>query len=215
YTPLDYAPASRTRRLVARLQTLRGATVADMAAIHAARVSIPARELLDVMDRIEPLDAGSRAALAMLRNWDGSMDADSAAATVYAAFRGRLVRDVLAGLLGPLAADAFARTPGAAITHVARLRGRLAEWIRDDDRGLLAAGDDWGTAMGRALAGAVAALRDTLGPNPESWSWGRLHVARPRHPLSAAFPAEAGLLDPPVVSAGGDGDTVQAAEFVP
>src|SRR5262249_14154284 len=109
YIALDYAPDFRTRRLVARLQNPPGAPVADMAAIHADRVSIPARELLDVMDRIEPLDAGSRAALAMLRNWDGSMDADSAAATVYAAYRGRLVRDVLAGLLGPLAADAFAR----------------------------------------------------------------------------------------------------------
>ena len=103
----------------------------------------------------------------------------------------------------------------AAVVHVARLRGRLAEWIREDDRTLLAAGDDWGSAMARALAGAVATLRETLGPDPASWTWGRLHVARPRHPLSAAFPAVAELLDPPASPAGGDGDTVQAADFVP
>ena len=46
--------------------------------------------------------------------------------------------------------------------------------------------------MARALAGAVATLRETLGPDPASWTWGRLHVARPRHPLSAAFPASGG-----------------------
>jgi penicillin amidase len=143
------------------------------------------------------------------------MDGDSPAATLYAAFRARLLRDVLGPRLGPHAADAFARVPGAPVTHVARLRGRLIEWIRDDDRTLLPAGDDWASAMARALAGAVAALRETLGPDPASWAWARLHVTRPVHPLSAAFPDLQGLLDPPSVPAGGDGDTVQAADFVP
>jgi penicillin amidase len=215
YLGLDYAPDFRTRRLVARLQDLRGATVADMAAIHADRVSIPARSLVELAGRIEPLDAGSRAALELLRRWDGAMDADSAAAAIYAAFRSRLVRDALQPVLGPLAADAFARAPGAPTVHVARLRGHVAEWIRQDDRTLLAPGDDWGSAMARALAGAVAMLRGTLGPDPSSWSWGRLHATRPRHPLSATFAAGAELLDPPAVTAGGDGDTVQAADFIP
>jgi penicillin amidase len=215
YLGLDYAPDFRTRRLAARLQNLRDATAADMAAIHADRASIPGRALVELACRVEPIDAGSRAALAILREWDGTMDVDSAAATIYAAFRARLVREVLGPLLGPLTADAFARVPGAPVTHVARLRGRLAEWIREDDRTLLAAGDDWGSAMARALAGAVATLRETLGPDPASWTWARVHVARPRHPLSTAFPAAAGLLDPPAVPAGGDGDTVQAADFLP
>src|SRR5262245_49042962 len=142
YLGLDYAPDFRTRRLVARLQDLRSATVADMVAIHGDRVSIPARALVELTRRIEPTDAGSRAALVLLRPWDGVMDAYSAAATVYAALRTRLLRDVLEPLLGPLARDAFAEVPGAPVTHAARLRGRLAEWIHDDDRTLLATGDD-------------------------------------------------------------------------
>ena len=214
YLGLDYAADFRTRRLVARLEGLRGATVDDMAAIHGDRVSIPARALAELTCRIEPLDAGSRAALALLRHWDGAMDPDSAAATVFAAFRARLLREVLGPLLGPLAADAFARLPGAPHTHLARLRGRLADWIRADDRTVLAPGDDWPSAMARALAGAVASLRETLGPDPPSWAWGRVHVTRPAHPLSASFPDTAALLDPPSLPAGGDGDTVQAADFV-
>ena len=125
------------------------------------------------------------------------------------------VRDVLHPLLGPLASDAFASAPNAAVAHVARLRGRLADWIREGDRTLLRPGDDWGSVMARALAGAVATLRETLGPDPASWTWGRLHLARPRHPLSGVFPDGRALLDPPSISAGGDGDTVQAADFVP
>lgn len=215
YLGLDYAPDFRTRRIVARLQDLRGATAADMAAIHADRASIPARRLVELLARIDALDAGSRAAIETLRSWDGAMDADSAAPTIYAAFRVRLLQDVLRPVLGPLAADAFARAPGAGVAHVARLRGRLAEWIRGDDRTLLPAGDDWGSAMARALARAVATLRETLGPDPAAWTWGRVHVARPAHPLSASFPDWAALLDPPPVPVGGDGDTVQAADFVP
>ena len=95
YLGLDYGPDFRTRRLAARLRTLTRATAEDMAAIHADRISIPALALVEVASRIEPLDAGSRAALAMLRRWDGSMDRNSAAAAVYAAFRTRLVQDVL------------------------------------------------------------------------------------------------------------------------
>jgi penicillin amidase len=60
----------------------------------------------------------------------------------------------------------------------------------------------------------VAWLRETLGPDPAAWSWGRLHVTRPAHPLSPSFPDEAALLDPPSLPTGGDGDTVQAADFV-
>jgi penicillin amidase len=214
YLGLDYVADFRTRRIVARLEGLRNATVADMAAIHGDRVSIPARALAEMAGAIEPRDAGSREALALLRPWDGAMDPDSAAAMVCAAFRARLLRDVLGPHLGPLAGDAFARIPGAPNTHLARLRGRLADWIREDDRTLLAAGDDWPSAMARALAGAVASLRETLGPDPESWTWGRLHVTQPVHPLSAVFPDHAAALDPPSLPAGGDGDTVLAADFV-
>jgi penicillin amidase len=215
YLGLDYGPDFRTRRLAARLETLTGATAEDMAAIHADRTSIPAQALVEVASRIDPLDARSRAALELLRGWDGSMDKDSAAATVYAAFRARLARDILDPLLGPLAGDAFAHAPGPGVTHLARLRNRLAEWIREDDRTLLAPGDDWQRAMARALAGAVAGLQETLGPDPSGWAWGRLHVARPRHPISATIPEVADLLDPPAIAAGGDGDTVQAADFIP
>lgn len=200
---------------MARLRDLEGATGADMAAIHADRVSLPGQALVGLMRRVEPLDAGARAALAVLLAWDGAMDADSAGATIFAAFRERLLRDLLSPLLGPLAPDAFATAPGAPVTHMARLRGRLADWLREDDRTLLAPGDDWAARMAHALAGAVAALRDRLGPDPRGWAWGRLHVTRPCHPLSAAFPDAAPLLDPPSLPLGGDGDTVQAAAYVP
>jgi len=215
YLGLDVAPDFRTRRVIARLDPLERATPADMAAIHADRTSIPARELLALLDGIRPAADGARQALGRLRAWDGTMERDAVAPTIYAAFRERLMRDLLSPVLGPLAPEAFAALPGAPVTHVGRLRALLADWIRDDDRTLLPAGTDWPAALGHALDGAVSELRALLGPDIDEWQWRRVHTTRPRHPLSIVFPEAAAILDPPSAAVGGDGDTVQASTFVP
>ncbi len=214
YIGMDYAPDFRTRRVVERLRALERATVADMAAIHADRVSIPAREFVEILRGLPASDPPAKQALDVLGRWDGVIARESAAATIYAEFRERLLRDLMAPLLGPLGAEAFAGAPRGAVAHMTRFRARLAELIRRDDRTLLPPGTDWPTALVRALAAAVADLGRALGPDPTAWEWGRVHGTQPRHPLSAAFPAAAGLLDPPSVAMGGDGDTVQNAGFI-
>ena len=214
YIGLDYAGDSRTRRLVARLSGIQGATADDMAAIHADRVSIPARDFAAILRDVAMPDPAAERARQMLLGWDGAMERESAAATVYAAFRERLMRDLMGPILGPLAAEAFAGTPRGAVAHMARLRGRLPEMIRADDRSLLPVGVDWPEALRRALAGAVADLSAVLGTDMGTWRWGRVHVTEPRHTLTAAFPGLAPLLDPPSVAIGGDADTVQAGSFI-
>ncbi|MGH7268113.1 MAG: penicillin acylase family protein, partial [Candidatus Rokuibacteriota bacterium] len=214
YLGLDFAPDFRTRRLVERLSGLTGATVADMAAIHADRVSVPGREWAEILRGLPAPEGAGRAAWEALAGWDGAMEADAVAPAVYAVFRERLLRDLLAPILGPLAAEAFAGAPRGAVAHVGRLRARLAEMIRRDDRTLLPAGGDWPGAIGQALAGAVTDLSRRLGPDGAAWRWGRLHATEPRHPLSASYPELAGLLDPPGVPVGGDGDTVQNTSFI-
>jgi penicillin amidase len=220
YLGVDYGPDFRTRRLWERLSPLTRATSADMAAIHADRVSIAARELLarlraivEAIRRAAAADRIAGDALERLLGWDGEMDAESVTPTIYAAFRERLIRDLMAPLLGPLTAEAFAGAPRGAVAHMARLRSLLADWIRRDDRTLLGPDTEWPAVIARALAGAVAEL-ERLAPGDDARRWGRRHVTRPRHPLSAAYPDWADVLDPPSVSMGGDGDTVQQAGFL-
>jgi penicillin G amidase len=215
YLGLDVAPDFRTRRVVARLRDLTEATAADMAAIHADRLSIPAGDLVAALRGIAPTGPAARDALDRLLAWDGRMERDQVAPTIYAATRERLVRDVLTPLFGPLAAEAFDELPSAPITHTARLKARLGDWIRADDRTVLPPDTDWPAALSRALDGALDDLTRTLGADMETWRWERVHVTRPRHPLSAVFPEWAGRLDPPAVAVGGDGETVQATGFVP
>lgn len=214
YIGLDFAPDFRTRRVVERLRDLRGATVADMARLHADRVSIPAREFVQILRDVPPADAPSKEARERLLAWDGEMDRDSVPATIYAVFRERLMRDLMTPILGSLSSEAFAGTPRGAVAHMARLRARLAEMIRQGDRTLLPPGVGWSQVLAQALAASVAELRATLGPDMAAWLWGRIHATQPRHTLSESFPDLAALLDPPSIPMGGDGETVQAGSYI-
>jgi penicillin amidase len=81
------------------------------------------------------------------------------------------------------------------------------------DTSLLPPGQTWANLIESALQRAVTELRERLGVDMQAWNWGRVHHTRPRHPLSRVFPELAVLLDPPIVSAGGDGDTPQQGGY--
>src|SRR5918912_4184806 len=56
YVALDWAPPHRAIRVSSRLRDLTGATVADMAAIHADRLSLPSRAFSDHLGDTAPAD---------------------------------------------------------------------------------------------------------------------------------------------------------------
>lgn len=68
----------------------------------------------------------------------------------------------------------------------------------------------------RTLPAAVADLETLLGADRAAWSWGRLHVARTRHPLAALLtgvPEERLATGP--APRGGSGDTVGNTAYGP
>ncbi len=213
YIALDFAPEYRARRITDRLNLLRRATVQDMASVHAERVSIPARAYARLLSRVKPQDDWSRRALERLSGWDGSMERDAVAPTIYSAFRMKLHEAVIGHLLGDLAQEAFSASGRGAPNHVRQLASLLVTMAEKGDTSLLPAGSDWPSALAKALAEGVAYLRQRLGDNMDTWQWGRVHHTRPKHTLSASFPELAPLLDPPSVPMGGDGDTPQAASY--
>ena len=215
YIALDFAPGFRANRLTHRLLQLDKATVNDMMAMHSEKTSIPAAFYGPKLASLEidhPLAGAARKALA---HWDGEMSPDLAAPTIYSATRDRLVRKVLEPILGPLAAEAFSPAGRGGPGHVARLRSQFPQMIEAGDRTLLPTGADWQSLLSEAFTDALDDLSQRLGPDATSWSWGAVHHTRPRHPLSAASPDLAGVLDPPSVSMGGDGDTPQAGSYSP
>ena len=213
YIGLYFAPEYRAHRITERLKTLREATVQDMASVHAERVSIPASAYSRVLAGVSPLDDLSARALGLMKGWDGGMEADAVAPTIYSSFRIALERRVLEHLLGPLAGEALGATGRGAPIHLAQLRARLATAAGRNESSMLPPGTDWPTLAAEALADGLAYLKDRVGDDMDSWTWGTVHFTRPVHPLSTSFPEMALQLDPPSLPVGGDGDTPQSGSY--
>jgi penicillin G amidase len=203
----------RARRITTQLQALPPGTamVEDMAAIHADRVSIPAQAFLQVLAQVQPTVPQVAAARELLLAWDGSMDRTSVAATLYGTAKTYWLADVVQYALGRFAQDALASSGigRGASTHAVQLYARAVTAMASGDTTLLPPDQTWPGLIESALGWAVAELRQRLGDDMHTWTWGKVHHTRPRHPLSRVLPELVSLLDPPQVAAGGDGDTPQ------
>lgn len=213
YLTLRYEPGFRAHRIRQRLQSLQMAGTEDMVALQADRVSIPAQAFVSLLAGVRPADAAGAAAQAYLRAWNGAMEPDSVAATLYAVCREQVVRTVMEPLLGSLARPALGGGPHGVLMPMSQLRARLLTLMQADDRSLLPDGVNWPMVLSDALAQTVTWLQERLGHDMARWHWGRLHRTAAHHPLAAVFPAWAARLNPPSVPMGGDGDTVQAASL--
>jgi penicillin G amidase len=147
----------------------------------------------------------------VLAEWDGVVGPDSRGAAAWHA----LLQALLTRLLEPpLGAELLERVLG--------LRGLEPELLLDalvaaatapapDPDALLTAAA-LGDAVREALRRTGLLLRVELGPNPEKWLWGRLHLLRFR-PFgwpSAGWPGDATEAARPY---GGDGLTIAVGEY--
>lgn len=217
YINTYFAAGYRARRVVERLQSLApgSATVDDMAAIHADRVSIPARIFVRLLARIQPQDHHVAQARQVLLAWNGSMDRTSVAAALYGTASSYCLQDVVEAALGRYAPEAlgFTGIGRGAPVHAVQLYTRAIEAMAQGSDAFLPLGQTWEGLVESALHRAVTELRERLGDDMQTWTWGRIHHTRPRHPLSRLFPELSSLLDPPAVPAGGDANTPQQGGY--
>jgi penicillin amidase len=216
YISMDFAPDYRASRIVSRLSQIDNATVDDMAAIHADRVSLLARRLLPALANLTPASELTTAVLARLATWDCAMDHDRVEPTIYSAIVAAILRNVSLPLVGEALTDeALAGTSRGGPAHIRGLKGIFASMIESGESGLLPEGMTWDTLLTTAVTEAVAWLRETLGDDIDRWQWGVLHRTKHVHPLSPLMPEHASTLNPPTVAIGGDAETPQAATYAP
>ncbi len=128
--------------------------------------SLLAHELLSMLP-----EAGGHPSLSLLRAWDGTLAADSAAAALYNVWLHRHLNPALAALLVP---DAPRRVAPLATT------GLLALLADERSDGILES----------TLEAAWQETAELLGPDPADWRWGSLHEIRFEHPLLALADGE-------------------------
>ena len=216
YVAVDFTPEFRVKGVTTSLRALTKPAAPDMAQVHSYRVSAPALAYLAILPGVEPSNALAAIARDRLLAWDGSMDANLPQPAIYSAMRDALLKEIFDRNLPPdLAHDAWHPADRGLGSFGNRLKARMVEMLRDDDRSLLAEGDTWPAAISRALTRGVATLFTRLGDDPDAWVWDRVHRAVPRHTLSAVHPELDGLLDPPSIPHSGDGDTPLQGGYSP
>jgi penicillin G amidase len=148
---------------------------------------------------------------AVLATWSGHAGIDDAAYRIVRAFRQEVEHRMFTALIAP----ARASSPGFAFRPPASFEGPLWVLVTARPAHLLPPGHhDWRAFLLSALDGAVASLPAECAKLAEC-TWGRANVSRIRHPLSAAVPALAELLDVPPEMLPGDNDMprVQGTSF--
>jgi penicillin amidase len=206
----EFIDPARYRRIRQVLESKERHSAVDFGMLQADLVSLPAREIAYLLGT--NLSATGRLesdALQELRVWDGRVDADSAAAAIYAVFRNELLRTRHGELLGDLLPMIMGVGPhpllSATNSHYFLQTQRVLSFVADAPDGL---------EVRRAFRATVQWLARRLGPHVSDWKWGRLHDLHLEHAMSTRKPL--GLLfNVPAFAWSGDLETVRAGGSKP
>jgi penicillin amidase len=186
----------------------------SFARIHTDVLSLPGIELARLLADLSLTDPIETQARDLLATWDGDLTTECVGGTIYAALRYHLERRTYAELGDLIKAQTglgvFGGIPsrdylGRAFPNiVARIAAAEGPERRDP---WLGAGRTWNSVLQESFALAVAELRASLGNDPATWNYSRVHSLTLRHTLGSA-PALAPIFNRGPWPTGGDMDTV-------
>jgi penicillin amidase len=213
----DWLDGFRARRIEEMLGASDEHDLESFEAMQSDNLSIPGLEAARRLGRLSPTGQREMSALERLRSWDGRLDPDTIAGTIYQAFLLRLAREVARAAIGDrdLCERWLDRADNGFTPHVTspwRWHSHLMNLWEEGDEELI--GRPWDGFVLEALAGALDDLGDRFGPDPEGWRWGHVHEMEFPHPLGEANPLLRKLLNRSL-RAGGAQETVSQIAYDP
>jgi penicillin G amidase len=213
----DWLDGFRARRIEELLRGSEEHDVEGFEAMQSDNLSLPGLEAARRLGKLAPTGQREVSALERLRSWDGRLDPDSIAGTVYQAFLLRLAREVARAAIGDrdLCERWLDRADNGFTPHVTspwRWHSHLMGLWEEGDEELI--GRPWDELVLEALAGALDDLTDRFGPDPAGWRWGHVHEMEFPHPLGEANPLLRKLLNRSL-RAGGAQETVSQIAYDP
>ncbi|ART51692.1 penicillin amidase [Acidovorax carolinensis] len=203
YLAQDWVVPYRHDRIAQLIEATPRHDRASMQAIQADTLSLATQRLLPHLRKAAPQHPLAAAVQALLRDFDGVMDAERAAPLVFAAWTDELAKGVIASRVGQ---DRFKATYGKR-DYRAALEGILerddAWWCQP-----LSCADQSAAALARALDRLQAAY----GADPARWRWGDAHPALSSHRPLGNVALLAPYFDVSVASPG-DAYTVNVGQY--
>ncbi|MCM8747754.1 penicillin acylase family protein [Thermomicrobiaceae bacterium CFH 74404] len=215
----DYLDGYRAARIAEALASRSDWDIRSTQALQLDVLSIPWRELRDIVLSIETPNPAANRALALLRDWDGRVTAGSPAASVFEIFLAEMCRRVAAAK-APRSANWVLGLVFGGLTDGSswsiRRTGHLVRLLRTQPPGWF--DRPWAEVIAEALAAAVRYLENRYGPRPAAWAWGRVRPLTLLHPLADPLRAPRVLqmlFNLGSFPWGGDANTVSAAGTTP
>jgi penicillin G amidase len=183
-----------------------------MAALQTDVQSLAFDDVKSTLLALSPSTPEAARALELLREWDGRMAGDSAAASVYALFVGALNRRICEAK----APSSFRYATGQGVMKLipgtclnARRASFVTRLIREQPAGYFAA---WEPELLAALAEAVTTLGERFGADAPAWAWGKIRPLPLRHHFGEKKPLDQ-IFNRGPIPGWGDGTTVNQAGF--
>ncbi len=176
-------------------------TVADMERLQNDVLSIPARELLNLLR--QAVEGASNTSAQLLLSWDAKVTRESAAAVLYELWMLDLNTAVL-----------HRAAPENTWTILQELApNQVIKILTEASPSVFGANPvpARNQVLMDCLKSATERLTKLEGPDPGKWSWEQLHVIRFRHPLDGVKDTAFMNLGP--LARPGDGETVNSTEF--
>lgn len=212
HLPGVYVAPFRLRRIRQLLTGREGLTLADMRRMQADVYNLHAESLrpalLAVLDNAARTWSGEeRAALELLRAWDGFAEVDSPGAAIWEVIYDHWMRRVFWARLTPdFTSEVMTKFLGE--FHFALpdrlLHGDDVGWFENTTRE---------TELIDAFSDAVSWLLARVGPYPAEWEWGAIHQITFEHPAAHGAKGLGRVVNVGPIPVGGDNNTVNCASW--
>ena len=194
----DWLDGYRARRIEELLRAGDEHDLDGFAEMQCDTFSIPGFETARRLGQLTPAGQRERSAIERLRSWDGRLDPDTVAGSIYQAFFLRLARGFARAVIGDRDLcerwlDRADNGFSASTSSFWRWHSYLLKLWEEGEEELI--GRPWDAFALEALAGGLDDLEERFGPDPESWRWGDVHELEFPHPLGRANPLFRRLLN--------------------
>lgn len=191
--------------------------LADFEAMQGDLLSVPGLETARRLAGLKSRDERQYMAIERLHAWDGQMDRESVAASIYQAFTLFFGREFVSRVIGDedLAARWLGRSDNGFTPHMTALwrwqSHLMALWEQADPE---VVGGDWDELALDALDLGLDHLAEHFGDDPDDWGWGTIHKISFEHPLASVNPMLAKVVNRTAM-VGGAPETVNQVGWNP
>ena len=192
FYPGYYVPEDRARRIVQLLATDKKWTVAEMQPMSTDNISAVVPDIIaEIAEIIANHNVSSQTpqhaqAFDIIKQWDGDHRLNDIGPVIYNKLLFHIMENAMADELGETLFEAFMSTHLMKRSTAGFIANNDSRWW--DDIRTADVNETREMIIARSFDQAVEALKAQIGPEIESWTWGKVHTIEHVHPVGRKKP---------------------------